>query len=333
MIVQVDAIKIRRPAIVHSGGCMEKAQRYRGCLLGLAVGDAVGTALEFSRPGTYEPITDMIGGGPFELKPGDWTDDTSMALCLAESLIEKKGFVPSDQMERYVRWWKEGHLSCTEECFDIGNATRNALIGFLRTKNPFSGSTDPYTAGNGSIMRLAPVPMFYAGQPAYAMEFAAESSRTTHGALTAVDACRYFAALIVGALQDASKEELLSDHFSPVKGYWEDHPLVREIDEIASGSFRRKEPPEIQGTGYVVRSLEAALWAFSKSNSFREGCLLAANLGNDADTTAAVYGQLAGAFYGEQGIPAEWREKLAMREKIEFFADRLLLLSQQIISG
>ncbi|NLT66604.1 MAG: ADP-ribosylglycohydrolase family protein [Acidobacteria bacterium] len=261
---------------------MERAQRYRGCLLGLAVGDAVGTALEFSRPGTYEPITDMIGGGPFELKPGKWTDDTSMALCLAESLIEKKGFVPSDQMERYVRWWKEGHLSCTGECFDIGNATRNALAGFLRTKNPFSGSTDPYTAGNGSIMRLAPVPLFYAGQPTYAMEFAAESSRTTHGALT---------------------------------------------------SFRRKELPEIKGTGYVVRSLEAALWAFSKSNSFREGCLLAANLGNDADTTAAVYGQLAGAFYGEQGIPAEWREKLAMREKIEFFADRLLLLSQQIISG
>ena len=162
---------------------MERAQRYRGCLLGLAVGDAVGTALEFSRPGTYEPITDMIGGRPFELKPGKWTDDTSMALCLAESLIEKKGFVPSDQMERYVRWWKEGHLSCTGECFDIGNATRNALAGFLRTKNPFSGSTDPYTAGNGSIMRLAPVPLFYAGQPTYAMEFAAESSRTTHASL------------------------------------------------------------------------------------------------------------------------------------------------------
>jgi ADP-ribosyl-[dinitrogen reductase] hydrolase len=102
-----------------------------------------------------------------------------------------------------------------------------------------------------------------------------------------------------------------------------------EIDEIASGSFRRKEPPEIQGSGFVVRSLEAALWAFHKSDNFRDGCLLAANLGNDADTTAAVYGQLAGAFYGEPGIPESWLEKLAMRDTIASFADRLCALSQR----
>jgi ADP-ribosyl-[dinitrogen reductase] hydrolase len=305
---------------------MEGVERYRGCLLGLAIGDAVGTALEFRQPGRFTPITDMIGGGPFGLKPGQWTDDTSMALCLAESLIEKQGFDPADQMQRYVRWWKEGHLSCTGKCFDIGNATCTALSRFLHTGDALSGSTDPYSAGNGSIMRLAPVPMFFAADPECAMELAADSSRTTHGAINAVDACRYFAAIIVGALAGVGKEELLSDHFSPVKGYWKDHPLAGEIDQIASGSFRRKEPPEIQGTGYVVRSLEAALWAFYKSGDFREGCLLAANLGDDADTTAAVYGQLAGAFYGESCIPSAWIEKLAMRDQIISFADRLFSL-------
>jgi ADP-ribosyl-[dinitrogen reductase] hydrolase len=307
---------------------METYHRFRGCLLGLAVGDAVGTALEFKPPGTFKPITGMVGGGPFGLEAGEWTDDTSMALCLAESLIEKKGFDTKDQMERYVKWWQEGHLSCTGGCFDIGNATRAALSRFLETGNPLSVSPDPYTAGNGSIMRLAPVPMFYANAPVHAIEFAAESSQTTHSAATTVDACRYFAALIVGALGGAKKEELLSDHFSPAKDYWKDHPLVSEIQKVASGSFRRKEPPQIQGTGHVVRSLEAALWAFYKSDDFREGCLLAANLGDDADTTAAVYGQLAGAFYAEPGIPSEWLDKLAMRDQITSFADRLFTLCQ-----
>jgi ADP-ribosyl-[dinitrogen reductase] hydrolase len=135
---------------------MDRIQRSRGCLLGLAVGDALGTTLEFKPPGTFTPITDMLGGGPFNLKPGQWTDDTSLALCLAESLIECRGFNPKDQMERYVRWWKEGHLSSTGECFDIGNTTRTALSAFLKTGNPISGPTDAYSAGNGSLMRLAP---------------------------------------------------------------------------------------------------------------------------------------------------------------------------------
>ena len=309
---------------------MDQLERYRGCLLGLAAGDALGTTLEFRPPGSFVPIEDITGGGPFRLAPGQWTDDMSMALCLAESLIEQKGFDAADQMRRYVMWRRKGHLSSTGECFDIGSATRSALSRYERTGDPISGSTDPNSAGNGSIMRLAPVPMFYAGDPVRAIEFAAESSRTTHGAATAVDACRYLAALIAGALDGATREELLSDHFSPVEGYWQNHPLTAEIREIAGGSFRVKEPPEIKGSGYVVRSLEAALWAFHKSSSFREGCLLAANLGDDADTTAAVYGQLAGACYGEPGIPGSWIRKLAMRDKISSFADELYALSREI---
>jgi len=136
---------------------MNTAERYRGAMLGLAVGDALGTTLEFSPPGSFTPIDDIIGGGPFRLAPGAWTDDTSMALCLAESLSECGGFDAADQMRRYVRWYREGHMSSTGGCFDIGNTTRAALQRFEDTGDPWCGSKDPRTAGNGSIMRLAPV--------------------------------------------------------------------------------------------------------------------------------------------------------------------------------
>ncbi|OKH39333.1 ADP-ribosylglycohydrolase [[Phormidium ambiguum] IAM M-71] len=305
---------------------MEKITRYRGSLLGLAVGDAVGTTLEFRSPGTFTPIKDMVGGGPFQLIPGQWTDDTSMALCLAESLIEKQGFDPIHQLQKYLQWCNQGHLSSTGECFDIGNTVQQALWRFEDTGEPFCGSIDPLSAGNGSIMRLAPVPLFYAANPEDAIAKAKDSSRTTHGAATAVDACRYLAALIVGAINGISKEELLANRYSPIPNYWENNPLVEEIDEIAQGSFKHRQPPEIKGTGYVVKSLEAALWAFYHSNSFAEGCLLAVNLGDDADTTGAVYGQLAGAFYGEEGIPKTWREKLAKHDLIVSMAEQIFAL-------
>ncbi len=306
---------------------LEKIKRYRGCLLGLASGDAVGTTVEFRPPGTFKPVDDMVGGGPFGLEAGQWTDDTSMALCLAESVIEKRGFDPVDQLDQYVRWYREGHLSSTGGCFDIGNTIRKALMKFEQTREPFCGDFDPKSAGNGSIMRLGPVPLFFAENPTEAIEKSAESSRTTHGALTCVDACRYFGGLIVGAVMGANKEELLSERYSPLSDNWIKNPLCTEIDEIAVGSFKYREPPDIRGTGYVVKSLEAALWAFHKTGTFRDGCLLAVNLGEDADTTAAIYGQIAGAFYGEDGIPKEWREKIALRETIESFAGQLLELS------
>ena len=302
---------------------MEKIDRYLGSLQGLAVGDALGTTLEFAKPGTFTPITDMVGGGPFSLRPGEWTDDTSMALCLAESLVEKNGFDPQDQMERYVRWWKEGHLSHSGSCFDIGNTTRKALNQFEITQDPFSGSSDSFAAGNGSIMRLAPVPMFYARVPELVIMKSAESSRTTHGANEAIDACRYLGAIIAGAINGATKDELLSERYCPIDDYWKNNPLTPSIDDIARGSFKDKEPPDIRGTGYVVQSLEAALWAFNSGNTFEEGCLLAVNLGDDADTTGAIYGQIAGAYFGEQGIPQKWLTNLAMRPIILDLAHRL----------
>jgi len=307
-----------------------RAERYRGCLLGLATGDALGTTLEFHSPGSFTPLKDMVGGGPFHLRPGEWTDDTSMALCLAESLIERKGFDPVDQLECYDRWFRTGHLSSTGGCFDIGNTTRQALQLFEQTHQPYCGSTETYSAGNGSLMRLAPVALFYARKPDDAIQYCGESSRTTHGAAEAVDACRYFGALLIGALNGKSKDEILTSHYSPLPGYWDGHPLAPAIDEVAGGTFKRRQPPAIQGSGYVVKALEAALWAFYHGTSFRDGCLRAANLGDDADTTAAIYGQLAGTFYGENNIPAEWRAKLALSELIEEYAERLLTLAEEI---
>ncbi len=298
--------------------------RFRGCLLGLAAGDALGTTLEFEPPGTFERIDDMVGGGPFGLKPGQWTDDTSMALCLAVSLIESGGFDATDQMQRYLRWRQEGYLSSSSgPAFDIGNTVAGALSNFKATGEPYSGSTAPHSAGNGSLMRLAPAPMCFAGDPAEAIERSAESSRTTHGAEEAVDACRYFGGLLVGALRGVDKETLLSGRYCPVEGLWERSPLAEKIAAIADGSFKRREPPDIRARGYVVDSLEAALWAFHKSQGYRDGALRAVNLGDDADTVGAIYGQIAGAHYGVGAIPAEWLERLTMAAEIASMADGL----------
>lgn len=305
---------------------MRLVERYRGSLLGLAVGDALGAPLEFKPPGSFPPIDDMVVGGAHDVMPGQWTDDTSMALCLAQSLIEQQDFRPIDQLQKYVKWWREGYLSSIDQCFDIGNTTLEALMRFEKTQEPYCGSTDPQSAGNGSLMRLAPVPLFYAQRPLAAIENSGASSRTTHQATAAVDACRYFGALLVGAIHGVSREELLSERYSPLPGYWEANPLVPEIDEIAAGSFKYRQPPEIIGSGYVVKSLEAALWAFYHTHSFREGSLLAVNLGMDADTTGAIYGQLAGAFYGEQEIPESWRSQLMRSHLIESIADQLFAL-------
>ncbi len=308
---------------------MDEVECYRGSLLGLACGDAVGATVQFYGPGTFEPVTDMTGGGSFHLEPGEWTDDTAMALCLADSLIESRGFDARDQMERYLRWLREGYFSSRDYPFDIGSTVSYSVERFAETGEVFAGPEDPSRAGNGSIMRLAPVPLFFARAPHSAIECSRESSRTTHGARTCLDGCRYLGALIVGAVRGVGKGDLLAERYTPSPGYWEADPLCPEIDTIAAGSFKRKQPPDIRGTGYVVDCLEAALWAFASTDSFEAGCLAAVNLGDDADTTAAVYGQLAGAFYGESAIPAGWRAKLARRPEIESMAERLFILSRK----
>lgn len=295
------------------------SERYRGCLLGLACGDAVGTSVEFKPRGSFPALTDMVGGGPFNLKPGQWTDDTSMALCLAESLLTKNGFDAADQMGRYLNWWQWGYLSSTGDCFDIGMTVRQALTHYQETGNPFAGSTDPFSAGNGSLMRLAPVVLFYFPTLDQIKAFSSSSSKTTHAAPEAIECCQLFAELICRALQGASKSDLRHlghRHFSEPK-----------VAAIAGGNYLAKPKSEIVGTGYCVASLEAALWCFHYTDSFEDAILQAANLGDDADTTAAIVGQLAGAFYGVQAIPGSWLAKLYMCDEIRVIADALLQAS------
>ena len=295
----------------------DRLNRARGCLLGLACGDAVGTAAEFQPRKSFAELTDMIGGGPFKLLAGQWTDDTSMALCLATSLIEN-GFDLHDQMSRYVRWQTQGYLSSNGTCFDIGNATYDALDTFKRTGDALAGSSSPDSAGNGSIMRLAPVPVFYLDTPELALDLCEEQSRTTHQALECLMACRLLGEVLIRALQGKSKVDVLAPSQQTLF-------LSPGLQSIADDQYKKKSREQIRGTGYVVQSLEAALWSFWSTDSFKECVLLAANLGDDADTTASIAGQIAGAHYGATGIPATWLEKLTMNLEIGELAEKLVM--------
>ena len=294
---------------------LDQKYRYQGCLLGLAAGDAVGTTVEFKQRGSFTPLTDMVGGGPFRLKPGQWTDDTSMALCLAISLLEQAGFDAENQMQAYNNWRVNGYMSSNGRCFDIGVTVSEAISQYLSTGDAFAGSKDPFTAGNGSLMRLAPVPMLYSPRVKQVIHFASESSRTTHGAKECLDACCYYAVILHCALQGMDKDSILACKLYQAN--------TRKIIAIQQQGYRGKTRDEITGSGYVVDSLEAALWCFAETDNFKDAILMAANLGDDADTTAAVCGQLAGAFYGVHAIPTAWREKITFADYIIKLADQL----------
>ena len=295
----------------------EVRDRAVGSLLGLAVGDAVGTTLEFRARDTYEPLTDMVGGGPFDLPVGVWTDDTSMALALADSLGECDGLDPADLMGRFLLWYRGGEYSPTGRCFDIGNTVRDALLRFEKSANPLAGSTDELAAGNGSLMRLSPIAIFGLGTSVIEMRgLAREQSATTHGTRACLDACEAFAVLLRSIVLGKSFADAMADAAAVETG--------EPIATILSGSFVGKPRDQIRSTGYVAHSLEAALWSVAEGGDYRTIILRAANLGHDADTTAAIAGQVAGAMFGVSGIPADWLEKLAWRHRLTAAGKRLL---------
>ncbi|NJR80360.1 ADP-ribosylglycohydrolase family protein [Sphingomonas corticis] len=301
---------------VTSNASGSREDRAVGALLGLTVGDAVGTTLEFQPRDSYQPLTDMIGGGPFRLPVGVWTDDTSMALALADSLTAGGTLDPEDLMRRFVSWWREGSYSATGTCFDIGNAISAALARFERSGDPMAGSTDAMSAGNGSLMRLSPVAIWgvRAGEAA-TRAAAREQSATTHAAAACLDACEGYALILRAAILGAPFAEAVRVG----EGVGAD-----PIAAILAGGWRGKARGEIKSSGYVAHSLEAALWCVAKTENYRDAILLAANLGDDADTTAAITGQLAGALYGASGIPEDWRSKVAWGRRIASMALALL---------
>ena len=295
--------------------------RRRGALIGLAIGDALGAAVEFKSPGSFTPVTHYRSGGPHGLNAGEWTDDTSMALALADS-IATAGWNVNDQAERYVQWWKTGKYSVNGRCFDIGITTRSALSQFVANKNALtSGDRSDRASGNGSIMRLAPVPIrfghLYADQLDELSRLAEESSIPTHASDQCVAACRYLATVLAALIHGEDRDEVLSPNWKSLQQLNDIKPLHPLIQEIAQGSFRQKQPPVIQGSGWVVKSLEASLWAFHDASSFEEAVLRAVNLGDDTDTTGAICGQLAGAYWGESNISASLRAGLARMDMLE----------------
>jgi ADP-ribosylglycohydrolase len=295
--------------------------RRRGALIGLAVGDALGAAVEFKSPGSFAPVTGYRSGGPHRLEAGEWTDDTSMALALADS-IATAGWDLNDQADRYVQWWKTGKYSVNGRCFDIGITTSGALSNYVAEKNALtSGDRSDDASGNGSIMRLAPVPIRFADlYPTKGDELsrlAEESSLPTHASDQCVSACRYLATVLAALIHGQDRNEVLSPEWKPLKQLNAIKPLNPLIQQIAQGSFRQKQPPAIKGSGWVVKSLEASLWAFHNADSFEEAVLRAVNLGDYADTTGAICGQLAGAYWGESGISESFRAGLARMDMLE----------------
>ena len=304
-----DAPRNRAPG----GGLRDRA---RGMFVGLAVGDAIGMPAEFKEPGEFEPVGGLRAGGPFDLPAGHWTDDTSMALCLADSLLACGGYDSYDVMDRYRRWRREGYRSSTGVCFDVGNQVAAAISEF--EGNPWvpRGKPRVLSAGNGSIMRLAPVIVaaFGARRPESIVETAGISARETHYSVEAEAGTELFAAMLVRAMEGADKLEICSPR-SLSTGKQFDATLDRVVGV-----------EKLENTGYIVHSLQVAAWAFASHKSFRDGMLAAVNLGGDSDTNGAIYGQLAGAYYGCGAIPRTWRDGVFMASEIAALADDLLAM-------
>lgn len=293
--------------------------RATGSILGLALGDALGTSVEFKKRDSFPPLDDIVGGGPFNLQPGEWTDDTSMTLCLIDSYLACGQHDASDQLNRYTNWWQHGENSATGTCFDIGHTVETALRKYSITGDTDCATNDELSAGNGSLMRIAPVAIFYSPYRGFTLEQALNMaklcSQTTHAEQRCIDACQLMVCLLYKIFEQSdlslNKLALLNSIKGDLQGL---HP---EIQAIANGKYFDKTRDEIKSSGFVVHSLEAALWCFYNTNTFKQGALLAANLGEDADTIAAIYSQLAGAFYGYKQLPSEWLKKLAWHDDIK----------------
>ena len=295
--------------------------RARGALVGLAVGDALGTTNEFKVAGTFTPSTDMVGGGVFDLEPGQWTDDTSMALCLADSLLAQGRYDSFDVMERYDRWRKDGYRSSTGTCFDIGNQVMRSLWDFEVNQRVPRTAQRTTSAGNGAIMRLAPVVIagFEHREIREIVATAGLSARETHYSVEAEAATEVFAALLVGALLGWAPEHIIN------VGWASTGPAFDEMAaRVISTDPAERAAWEKDTSGYIVHGLRLAVHGLLDFGSFDEAVLAIANLGGDADTNAAIYGQLGGAHFGVEAIPASWRSTLYQGEEIDELARALV---------
>jgi len=264
-------------------------------------------------------------GGKFNVAIGEYTDDTALALCLAQSLIDKNGIDQKDQLSKYLKWFKNGYMSANGRSIGCGKVTLRSLYRYISRNCAECGNSRlTKGAGNGSLMRIAPVALFYANDIKLAMEMAIKSSLTTHGLPICADASMYMTGLIIGAINGKSKNELLSiDYAKALFDKLKDYTFHEEVIALTEGNYKHKSRDEIEARGYVIMTLESALWAFYNTDTFDEGLILVVNLGDDADTVGAVYGQLAGAYYGVDSIAKEYKNGLMRSEFIEDLALKL----------
>jgi ADP-ribosylglycohydrolase len=322
-----EAVIVEEPAApsaaeaIPAPGPIEPLGRFVGALVGLAVGDALAAATQDQKPGTFTAVSELTGGGPFNLPRGAWSDDTAMALCLAESLLACAGFDPRDQIERYSRWQQHGYCSATGQCLGIRSGTARALAAARWRRQVFSGSHDPKQLDPEPLTRVAPVVMYFFARVEEAVQLAGDAARTTCQAPTVVEACRVFGAMVHAALAGLPKAKVLA----PEAGLEEAakagfRPRTRSL---LAGRYRGKRPAQVRAGDTIGEALEAALWAFARTDTFQEGALLTANLGDSSDVATAAFGQLAGAYYGVAGIPPAWRNALLELPLIERLAAEL----------
>jgi ADP-ribosylglycohydrolase len=294
--------------------------RFHGALLGLAVGDALAAATQFRKPGTFGAVGDLLGGGPFDLPRGGWSDDTAMTLCLAESLLECDGFDARDQVERYQRWQRQGYLSATGQCLGITASTARALAMAQWRRQAFSGSHDPAQLDPEPLSRVAAATLFFMASGEQGDAWASEAARTTCQAPVVLEACRVLSLALRMALTGQPKAAVIAALSSA--------QLAPGAGQLAPGSAQLAQGPAQSAgslpTGTAPEALAAATWAFSTTDNFRDAVLRAVNLGGNSDIAAAVCGQVAGAHYSISAIPASWRNSLMQKELIENTADRLL---------
>jgi ADP-ribosyl-[dinitrogen reductase] hydrolase len=297
----------------------ELRARYQGGLQGLAACDALAAATQLRRPGSFAPVGDLLGGGPFDLPRGAWSDDTAQALCLAESLLESRGCDLDDQRARYRRWQLEGHLSATGQCLGISAAMADSLA-----RGPAAVAADalpsraaPGGAPGEALSRLLPVVLRAWPEPALLQRWAADSARATTESRLTIDACRVLAAMLQAALLGASPARVLRHD---ARCYAAD-PLCEPVAALAASNPEQRPAPL---GSQALDALAQARWCLATTRTFRAGALQAANLGGDSDLACAIYGQVAGLHYGFDAIPRGWRIALAHGELLAGFADRLL---------
>lgn len=290
---------------------------YNG-IMGLVVGDALGVPVEFKERDTYK-VTDMIGFGTYNQLPGTWSDDSSMTLATLESIVRMGVIDTADIMHNFYEWLQNGEFTPWGEVFDIGGATRRAIVRYANGTDPLKcGGKTRMDNGNGALMRILPVALLSGDR-----QTILNVAHLTHAHFISDYACLIYAAVVENLLEGMEKEVAVFDAVQVLQNEIGSVSMLNEYNRLPK--LQQLQRKEIRSSGYVVDTLEAALWCFLNTDSYRDCVLLAVNLGSDTDTVAAVAGGLAGIYYGcgENGIPDKWIAQIPQKSWIKYMCDEV----------